>query len=59
MKSNIGKAIKLLQEVENLQEIQRDRGYNTFRAEMIERILIDVQSEVFHALNDNKNKELA
>ena len=59
MKSNIGKAIKLLQEVENLQEIQRDRGYNNFRAEMIERMLIDVQQEVFHAMNDNKNKELA
>jgi hypothetical protein len=58
MKSDIGKAIKLLHEVENLREIQRDRGYNTFRAEMIEKMLFDVQSEIFHALNDN-NKELA
>ena len=59
MTANIGKAIELLKEVERVQGLQRERGWNTFRYEMIERMLFDVQQEVVHALRENATKELA
>jgi hypothetical protein len=58
MTAQIDKAIKLLEEVEQVQAIQRDRGWNTIRAEMIERMLFDVQQEVVHALRENASKKV-
>lgn len=50
---NVDKAIKLLEEVKRIQELQRDRGVNTFRKEMIDNLLFDVQKEVVWGLQDN------
>ena len=58
MTAQIDKTIKLLEEVERVQSLQRERGWNTFRAEMIERMLFDVQQEVVHALRENASKKV-
>jgi hypothetical protein len=50
---NIDKAIMLLEEVKELQELQRDRGVNSIRQEMIDDLLVDVQKEVVEGIRDN------
>ena len=50
---NIDKTIELLEEVKQLQTLQEERGVNTFRKEMIDKILFDVQKEVVWGLRDN------
>jgi len=50
---NIDKTIKLLEEVKRIQTLQQERGVNTFRKEMIDKILFDVQKEVVWGLRDN------
>lgn len=58
MERGIEKSIKLLEEVKNLITIQKERGVNTFREEMIERMLFDVQQEIVHALAENARKQV-
>ena len=54
---NIDKTIKLLEEVKQLQSLQEERGVNTFRKEMIDKILFDVQKEVVWGLRDNASED--
>ena len=50
---NIDKTIELLEEVKRLQSLQEERGVNSIRKEMIDRILFDVQKKVVWGLRDN------
>ena len=50
MERGIDKAIELLEEIQRVNTIQKERGINTIREEMIEKMLFEVQTEVFHAL---------
>ena len=50
---NVDKLSGRLEGVKQLQSLQEERGVNTFRKEMIDKILFDVQKEVVWGLRDN------
>jgi len=55
---DIDRAIRLLEEVKRIQTLQEERGVNSFRKEMIDKILFDVQKEVVWGLRDNAKSGL-
>lgn len=50
---NIEEMKEKLDRVKEIQDLQRDRGYNTLRKGMIEEILYDLQKEIVWGLVDN------
>ena len=49
----IDEMIEKLERVKELQELQRDRGTNSTRKEMIDELLFSVQHEVVRELTKN------
>ena len=50
---DVDKIIQLLEEVKRVQTLQKERGVNSIRKDMIDKILFDVQKEVVWGLRDN------
>ena len=51
--NTIDEMIEKLERVKELQELQRDRGTNSTRKEMIDELLFSLQHETVRQLTDN------
>jgi len=50
---NIEEMKEKLDRVKEIQDLQRDRGFNTTRQEMIQELLLELQKEITDALIHN------
>ena len=55
---DVDKVIQLLEEVKRVQTLQEERGVNSIRKDMIDKMLFDVQKEVVWGLRDNAKSGL-
>ena len=55
---DVDKIIQLLEEVKRVQTLQKERGVNSIRKDMIDKMLFDVQKEVVWGLRDNARVDI-